>query len=242
MEELLNDTNEKLWQLQAEMAQLTATERALQEKPADFAEVDRKYNASKNEIETLQTRLDEISKKRRDSERDLGTEQELLRKYQGQLMQVKNQQQYAAVWKEIDTQRKKVSELEDETLKGMEEIGDIEKSLEEKRAEHETLQLEHDRAHAEWQESLGELRGKAEELRGRVAALEKTIPDGLRREFHQIFKNRQGIAVARVDEGSCSGCRVRIRPFVIQQLKRGEISHCEGCRRILYMERTSAVS
>lgn len=233
----MKETVEKLWQLQREMTQLVETQRALHEKPPEFAEVDQRYQQLKNQIDTLTAKMEEATKRRRDFESDLQGEQEMLKKYQGQLMQVKNQQQYAAAWKEIDTARKKVKELEDEALRKMTEIEELEKQLQEQRTAFEAAQAEYDVAHAGWQSSLGDLRAKEEQIRGHVKALESGIPERLRREFHMIFEKRQNLAVALVQEGSCTGCRVRIRPQVIQQLKRGELAYCEGCRRFLYLDR-----
>ncbi|HWS72268.1 MAG TPA: C4-type zinc ribbon domain-containing protein, partial [Thermoanaerobaculia bacterium] len=82
-----------------------------------------------------------------------------------------------------------------------------------------------------------DLRAESEKLKKRAADIEKTIPERLGHEFHKIFKSRQNIAVAQVINDSCTGCRTRIRPQVMQQLKRGEMVFCEGCRRILYWEK-----
>ena len=167
-------------------------------------------------------------------------QQELLKKYQGQLMQVKNQQQYAAAWKEIDAARKHVKELEESALKSMGETEELQKQLDERQAGHGDLKSRYDVAYAEWQASLSDLRKESEELRKRASEIEATLPQRLRDEFHKIFKQRQGIAVAKVVSDSCSSCRTRIRPALFQQLKRGEMARCEGCHRILYMEKSTS--
>ena len=77
-------------------------------------------------------------------------------------------------------------------------------------------------------------------MKEHAASIESKLPDRLKREFHQIFKQRQGIAVARVINDSCSACRTRIRPALFQQLKRGELVRCEGCNRVLYLERPTS--
>ena len=77
---------------------------------------------------------------------------------------------------------------------------------------------------------------RAAAINQRAANIESTLPDRLAREFHRIFKQRQGMAIARVVADSCSGCRTRVRPAVMQQLKRGDLVHCEGCSRMLYLE------
>src|SRR6185369_17847117 len=96
---------------------------------------------------------------------ELSDSQELLKKYQGTLMQVKNQQQYAAAWKEIDAARKHVKELEESALKMMTDIEGVQKQLADRQSSYEDLKSRHDEAHATWQASLGDLRGEAEALR-----------------------------------------------------------------------------
>lgn len=231
---------DKLWDLQTVLSALNEREKQMSVKPESFAEIDREYQAANDEMTALQAKLDTLAKDRRKVDGELSDQQEVLKKYQGQLMQVKNQQQYAAAWKEIDATRKHVKELEDAVLKNMTEADGLQQQLDERRGGHDALQARYDEAHAAWQHSLGDLRKEAEDLRARAAQIEGTIPDRLRNEFHRIYKQRQQVAVARVANDTCSSCRTRVRPALAQQLKRGEMVFCEGCHRILYMERPSS--
>lgn len=228
---------EKLWELQQVATQLDEREKQLSSKPEAFAAVDREWTAASAEMEQLQQSIDSISRERRRVDGELSDQQELLKKYQGQLMQVKNQQQYAAAWKEIDATRKHVKELEDSTLKSMTEIDGLQQQLDQRREASTALKSRWDEEHGKWQGSLGGLRGEVETLKGKMAQIESGLPERLKREFHKIAKQRGGIGVSRVDSDSCSSCRTRVRPQVMQQLKRGELVHCEGCHRILYWEK-----
>jgi uncharacterized protein len=228
---------DKLWELQTLMSALNERERLMGVKPENFAALDREYQNANDEMTRLQAQLDQLSKERRRVDGELSDQQELLKKYQGNLMQVKNQQQYAAAWKEIDATRKVVKELEDSVLKNMTEADALQTQLDERQGGHAALQSRHDVAHGEWQHSLGDLKKEAEELRAKASRLEATLPERLRNEFQKIYRQRQQIAVSRVASDTCSSCRTRVRPAVAQQLKRGELVHCEGCHRILYLER-----
>ncbi len=212
---------DKLWQLQTVFTALSDREKQMAVKPESFASVDREYQTVNEEVTRLQQQLETLNKERRRVDGELSDQQELLRKYQGQLMQVKNQQQYAAAWKEIDATRKHVKELEESVLKNMTEAEVFQKQLDERSEGHAALQARYDAAHAEWQHSLGDLRKESEQLRAKVAQIESTLPVPLKNEFQKIHRQRQGIAVA-------------------QQLKRGELVHCEGCHRILYLERPAS--
>ncbi|HKR65699.1 MAG TPA: hypothetical protein VJZ00_18355, partial [Thermoanaerobaculia bacterium] len=219
---------EKLWELQSILSALNEREKQMSVKPESFAALDREYQGANEEMTRLQTQLDTLGKERRRVDGELSDQQELLKKYQGQLMQVKNQQQYAAAWKEIDATRKHVKELEESVLKNMTEADGLQSQLDERRGGHTDLQSRHDAAHEEWQHSLGDLKKEADELRQKAARVESTIPERLRNEFHKIYKQRQQVAVSRVANDTCSSCRTRVRPAVAQQLKRGELVHCEG--------------
>ena len=214
----MNNDVEKLWELQTVLTQLNDREKQLTTKPDAFAAVDREWQAANEEMTKLEQQIETSSKDRRRVDGELADQQELLKKYQGQLMQVKNQQQYAAAWKEIDATRKHVKELEDRRGAGAE------------------LKSRWDSAHEAWQSSLGHLQEDVARLRKRAATIESQIPPRVKADFYRVYNQRQKIAVAPVTNDSCSACRTRVRPQVAQQLKRGELVHCESCSRILYVE------
>ncbi len=236
----MNSEVETLWQLQALLTQLGDRERQLNSKPESFAAIDREWQQANEEMNRLQQSIEGLTRERRRADGELADQQEILKKYQSQLMQVKNQQQYAAAWKEIDATRKQVKELEDAALKSMSDIEGLQKELDERRSGSSELKSRWDVAHEAWQHSLGDLRKEVQQLHEQVATVESKLPERLLREFHRIFKQRQNMAVAVVVSESCGGCRTRIRPALMQQLKRGELVFCEGCRRILYQERLTS--
>lgn len=236
----MNGDVEKLWELQQVVTQLGEHEKQLNTKPESFAAVDAEFQAANQEMEQLEAQLETLAKERRRVDGELSDQQELLKKYQGQLMLVKNQQQYAAAWKEIDASRKHVKELEDSVLKSMSDSEAVQSQLDERRASFDPLKARHDEEYEAWQHSLGDLRGEVEKLKTKQEQIESGIPERLKREFWQVARQRGNVAVARVDNDTCSVCRTRVRAMVAQQLKRGEIVPCEGCRRILYLERPTS--
>ncbi|MEO8215967.1 MAG: C4-type zinc ribbon domain-containing protein [Acidobacteriota bacterium] len=232
----MNEVVEKLWELQSALSELTEKEELLNTKPASFAAVDREYQEASARAEQLQTQLEQFATVRRRIEGELQDQQELLKKYQGQLMQVKNQQQYSAAWKEIDVTRRQVKEQEDLLLATMTEAEEAQKQFDEGNVAAAPLKDRHQAAYQEWQSSLGELRSEIAAIRERITRIESGVPPRARNEFRRIFSHRQGVAITLVEKNSCGACRVRIRPQVSQQLQRGELVYCEGCRRVLYLE------
>jgi predicted nucleic acid-binding Zn-ribbon protein len=130
-----------------------------------------------------------------------------------------------------------VKELEESVLKVMTESEGFQSQLDARKDAHDDLQSRYDAAHGEWQSSLGDLKKEADALRKKAEALEVTLSPRMKNEFQKIYRQRQGVAVSRVVNGTCSSCRTHVRAMVAQQLKRGELVHCEGCHRILYWEK-----
>jgi uncharacterized protein len=225
---------DRLWELQSLLSGLNEREQQMAVKPESFAAIDSEYETANAAMASLNQQLEVLAKERRRMEGELADQQETLKKYQGQLMQVKNQQQYAAAWKEIDASRKHVKDLEESVMKNMGDAEVLQGQLDEKQQAHTELQARYDTAHAEWQHSLADLRKEADDLRKKIEAVEATITPRLKTEFHKISRQRQGVAVTRTTGDSCSSCRSRVRPAVAQQIKRGELVFCEGCHRMLY--------
>lgn len=227
---------DRLWELQKVLSELAENERLLTDKPEDFAEVDDRYQAAQSEMTRLEEKIQALTLDRRKIDGDLQAEQETLKKYQGQLMLVKNQQQYSAAWKEIDTTRKKVKELEDAELAKMAEIEELQKQLDELKEQHSGLTSEWEVAHKGWQDSLAAVRQTIGSIRERAAGLEEGVPPGPLRQFKRILEQRQGIGVVLVEGEACSICRFHVRSQALIDVRRGDLLTCEGCRRILYVE------
>ncbi len=85
---------------------------------------------------------------------------------------------------------------------------------------------------------LGErekLRVQLPKINSQREALRTQIDDSLLDEYSAIFKNKGGIAVAEVLEGSCKACGFDLSPTDLQQAANpGVIVKCKGCGRILY--------
>jgi uncharacterized protein len=113
----------------------------------------------------------------------------------------------------------------------------VQAQLDERRGSFDPLKERHDEEYAAWQSSLGDLRREIEQLNTKQEQIESQLPERLKHQFWRVARQRNNVAVARVDSDTCSACRTRVRAMVGQQLKRGETVQCEGCSRILYMER-----
>ncbi|MCM8757730.1 MAG: C4-type zinc ribbon domain-containing protein, partial [Candidatus Omnitrophica bacterium] len=56
-------------------------------------------------------------------------------------------------------------------------------------------------------------------------------------QYERILKNREGLAIVKVNNNACQGCNMTVPPQVINLIKMYErIISCEICQRLLYLE------
>ncbi len=185
--------------------------------------------------EGRQQRLAVNQKERRDLEGDIQVVQSRISRHKDQLYEVKTNEQYRAMLKEIEGEEAKIREIEDRILERMIEGEDLQKKVQEAAAhlegekaraatEKAKLEAERQKASAE----LGQVQARRQEL---ITALSAAVLD----LYERVRKARHGVAVAEVRDGFCAACNVRLRPQAYNEARTNEaILPCENCSRILY--------
>ena len=205
--------------------------------PARIEEIEARFRERNAEYVAIQARHDELDKDQKTRTQSLTELEESRRKFTDQLMQVKNQREYAAVLKEIDAVKAHAAEHEDAVLKAMDELETLSSDLD-GRASHiqeERAKVATEVADVEREAALAsEEAAKAEADR---TAIEVELPRDLVDAVRRVEEARAGIFLARAESQVCQSCYVRIRPQVFQEIKMAARIHsCGNCRRFLYYE------
>ncbi len=161
--------------------------------------------------------------------------QALIKKYEKQSDNVKNNREFEAINKEIEMQQLEEKLCEKHIKDATEEIADKarqldlakkavatkETNLNAKKAELEKIIKETEKEEAQYNKAATEARGHADER--------------LLTSYDRIRKNyRNGLAVVPVERDSCGGCFHAIPPQKQSEIKlRKKIMVCENCGRIL---------
>jgi predicted nucleic acid-binding Zn-ribbon protein len=174
-------------------------------------------------------------KERRGLEGEIQLIQTKISKHKVQLYEVKKNEEYKAMVKEIEGEETNIRKIEDKVLEKMLEAEEIQKLVTEAGAR---LEGEKARVAAETKR-LGSLREAEVEERGRFeverkalsAALDSSVLD----TYERVRRGRRGLAVAEVRDGFCTACNVRLRPQIYNDIRRNEtFLACESCSRIMY--------
>jgi predicted nucleic acid-binding Zn-ribbon protein len=176
-------------------------------------------------------------RERKKYELDVESWKEKARKYRGQTSEVKSNEAYKALLHEIETAEAEVRKAEDKLLEHMVAGEEFERQV--KTGEKSLTQAE--AAAKQTRESLMGDQARVEQAAAMLAEQRKEaftgIPEDLLFRYQRLAKRYHGLALAQMVDEACTGCRVHLRPHVVQrvrQLDSEEIVECESCTRILY--------
>jgi len=181
-----------------------------------------------NEIKSLDKLVAEKKQAIRDSEA-------LIKKYEEQKMNVRNNREYDSITKEIEFQtlemqlaEKRIREYTDALNSKQLQIEESEGVLKERRSDLDIKKSELNDIVEETEIEEKELSKKAEEIKSRVE-------DRLLVAYQRIRKNaRNGLAVVQIERDACGGCFNKIPPQHQLDIRmHKKIIVCEYCGRIL---------
>jgi hypothetical protein len=232
---------ERLIQLQQLETSAEQARRRITEAPELEGTFEARLSEKQAAVAGERERLAASQAARREIEKQLAIQQARLAKFKDQLMEVKTNKEYQAMQKEIAVAEREVSSHEDRILERMEEADALTAAF--KRAEA-ALATEQAAVAAERQALQEELRRLEADLERNATLREALLPqlsDPALRLFNHVFRQRKGLAMAEARGGICTVCHVRLRPQVLNDVRRNDsLLQCESCNRILYFVPTPA--
>ena len=197
------------------------------------AEIDR----SQDEIEQTLKLQQSLESQLRSYENEIVDRDEKLKRYQGQLLTVKTNIEYAAMLKQIDGLKRMNEETGEQIFHVEEEVERLRESQAEKEASFKLVKGESDEKIEQQTRELERTQKEIEKLRGRAKRLRSKVSPRLLAVFERIAQARDGVAVVLANGGTCQGCYTSIRPQVFDEIRRGRtIVQCESCSRILFYD------
>ncbi len=209
--------------------------RRLADAPVRIDALDAKLAGATQSLEKAKAALAESRAAKQGLEKEAAIAQQRVSKYKEQLMQAKDNKQFHALQHEIATFSTEVERIEGIELERMLEIDERAAVV---KAAESALAADKKSVAAEKAAITADAAAVTETLAVLLAdraELVKTIEPRLLATFEQVAKGRKGIGIARVVDGLCSACRVRVRPHLYNQIRAGDqILQCESCVRVLY--------
>jgi predicted nucleic acid-binding Zn-ribbon protein len=208
------------------------------EMAAGMGELDNRRSAieeHKNSAIEYTERLEAGDKRQRELEGQIEDNGIKLKDRQAKLMSVQTNREYQSILKEIEDTKQLNTQQEDELVLLMEQT----ESIKVKIAEHTSISESEEAALAE---ESAKVTAKAKKLENKKNKIKKTrnqqakkVPQKYLSRYERLRENRNGIAVAAVTNGVCSGCNMNIPPQLFNNLlKEDEILDCPTCNRMMF--------
>ena len=175
---------------------------------------------------------------REEQEAELKIKIDIIGRAKAKMAAVNNTKQFMAAERETESARRDLVMVEEQVVQllGTEEKGASD--LAERQVRLDTLKAEMNAKVEALTKDIKTLDGQLKVSTVGRDKLVAVVDRQLRARYDLIAARLNGAAMAAaVDDGTCSGCNMQVRPLVYNQLHKADSLHmCAHCKRILYLE------
>jgi len=229
-------TARHLYQLQCIELEIESKEKELEQSQAQLGE-SRQLLVARQKLAQEQQRFTELKKQQQAAEweaDDVGAKisaaQDTL--YGGS---IKNPKELSSLQHEIEGFKGKRDSLDEKALEVIEQA-------EAAAAAVQDLERELGEVKKSWRQEQKQLAASIEELKDSLEALSGERQQALTGidadvlECYNRLRQQKGQAVAKVEQGTCRGCRISLSTAELQRVKGNSLVMCSSCGRILFID------
>jgi len=222
--------------LQATLDYLATIHRELSALPPELAALDARVKSAEKQIAEKTKSLESARASIQVKSKELLQAQKDEDRARAAVKTTSQKIQYTAAIRELDEKERlkagvvrPLKALEASTLA-------LEQALVVLEAELATATAQFDELHAIFlDEHANQVEGR-KVLQAKQTELEAKLPASEIARFHRLAAARQGRVVVPVENGACTGCRVKLRGPLLFELKEAKtLVNCESCQRILFL-------
>ena len=195
-----------------------------------------------DEIEGLQTRVskydddvESLEKSINGKKQEISNAQDLIKKYEEQQNNVRNNREFDSLSKEIEFQTLEIELCEKRIREFSGQIDEKKVVIDESKGVLDERKLDLENKNKELDDIIAETKKEESVMEKKSATLEAIIEERLTSAYNKIRGNaRNGLAVVPVERDACGGCFNKIPPQrQLDIASRKKIIVCEYCGRIL---------
>jgi predicted nucleic acid-binding Zn-ribbon protein len=205
------------------------------------AQVSEKLNQLKKKLDETKLALGQVEfqatekdRERRAIDGNLGLDGGKLKKWEARLNEIRNQREYLALSREIETQKKQNLEQQEKMNTLGNEIRDLNVKLESLRDDLAEGEVDVDTEQQAVDGKMKELDVQLAEHKKERSEFLTQVPAQLLKRYDMI-RAKRGAALAPCFSGRCSACNMSLAPQLYNTVIRGDtIEACPSCMRIIY--------
>ena len=205
--------------------------------PEKICKMEEDFQIYKENVEQNKRKYDELKAQRAECESTVKKLSEGMIKTKERLLEVKNNKEYQAMLKEIETSEKTRGDIESRIIALMEEMDKL--SVLVKKDEETLKQAEnnHEKEKKIIEDDLSAVDADTLTWTEKRSVLQKSIPADLLAQYERVKKRNNGVGVIAVWKAVCNGCHMNIPPQLYNELQRSnDLLSCPNCNRIMYFQ------
>ncbi len=205
--------------------------------PEKICKMEEDFQIYKENVEQNKRKYDELKAQRAECESTVKKLSEGMIKTKERLLEVKNNKEYQAMLKEIETSEKTRGDIESRIIALMEEMDKL--SVLVKKDEETLKQAEnnHEKEKKIIEDDLSAVDADTLTWTEKRTVLQKSIPADLLAQYERVKKRNNGVGVIAVWKAVCNGCHMNIPPQLYNELQRSnDLLSCPNCNRIMYFQ------
>ncbi|MDD4203127.1 MAG: C4-type zinc ribbon domain-containing protein [Candidatus Omnitrophica bacterium] len=227
----------KLKELQKIDKQIYDAENALEGFPEKLGSFNVLITEKESIFKDAEEKLKNVQVEQKERELELATKESQISKYEGQLLQLKTNQEYRAMQHEIASVKGDKSRAEEEILKGYDKVEEAKKELESKKSEYEKEKQKIEASRLEIEKQQKEFEQQLVGLKEGRKEKESDVDQDLLSIYKRLVAAKEGVGIVPLMGNACGGCNMSLPPQVVNEVRLGnKIIYCGNCSRILYWE------
>ncbi|MEN6422015.1 MAG: C4-type zinc ribbon domain-containing protein [Smithella sp.] len=224
----------KIQECDSELVKLSAKKKTL---PENIEKLNQEFSAFEEGIKKNKLKYDELKSRHSENETKIKKINESIVKTKERMLEVKNNKEYQAMLKEIETAESSRGEVETSIISILEELDKLAVLV---KKDEEILKQNRDKYEQEKktiEDDLNAVDSDVVNWEQKRIELQKNIPDDLIARYERIRKRNKGIGVTSVWKAVCNGCHMNIPPQLYNEVQRSEeLFSCPNCNRIIYFQ------
>ena len=206
--------------------------------PVKIQQMDALHECNRTALNKAEDDLKKLQVFKNQRETDMQAKEDLIKKHQSQLFQIKNNKEYSALQAEIHGVKADISLIEEDIINLFDKIDAAKKAVDAEKKAFEDEKKKFDAEKALIMDEEKKINDELQAVQAKRVEVSGSIDKTLLGQYERILRSRGRTALAVVvDDERCGECRMLLRPQIINEAKlKRALVLCENCSRMLYTE------
>jgi uncharacterized protein len=224
----------RLQECDSQLIKLSAKKKIL---PETIEKLDKEFGSFEEGIKKSKIKYDELKSRHAENESKIKKINEGIVKTKERMLEVKNNKEYQAMLKEIETAESSRGKIETEIISLLEELDKLSALVKKDDEILKQGRSKYEQERKAIEDDLNAIDADAADMEQKRVDLQKNVPEELLVRYERVKKRNKGIGVTSVWKSVCNGCHMNIPPQLYNELQRSEeLLSCPNCNRIMYFQ------